>query len=139
MANVFDIIFCLKATNFEEQGVCATTILTALTPEYIPGLFTFSVIILLTDIDTSIEHQFIVDFISPTDEKVVHVESALPFVNEDNNLPSNSNLPKKYKGLNIAMDWNNVNLKVSGEYTIKITVDGELLKEKCIYVKGRNE
>ena len=44
MANVFDIIFCLKATNFEEQGVCATTILTALTPEYIPGLFTFSVI-----------------------------------------------------------------------------------------------
>ena len=37
MANVSDVIFCLRATNIEGQGACATTILTALTPEYIPG------------------------------------------------------------------------------------------------------
>ena len=50
-----------------------------------------------------------------------------------------NNLPQQYKGINIAMDWNNVNLKVSGEYIIKITVDDILLKEKRIFVKGKNE
>ncbi len=87
----------------------------------------------MLDIDSSSEHQLIVDFVSPADENAVHVESPLPSINEE------SNLPQKYKGINIAMDWNNVNLKVSGEYTIKITVDGNLLKEKSIYVKGKNE
>ena len=115
MANVSDVIFCLRATNIEGQGACATTILTSLTPEYIPGLFTFSVIITLLDIDSSSEHQLIVDFVSPADENAVHVESPLPSINEE------------------------INLKVSGEYTIKITVDGNLLKEKSIYVKGKNE
>lgn len=133
MANVSDVIFCLRATNIEGQGASATTILTTLTPEYIPGLFTFSVIITLLDIDLSSEHQLMVDFISPVDENVVHVESSLSVRNEE------SNLPQKYKGINVAMDWNNVNLKVSGEYTIKIIVDGDLLKEKSIYVKGKNE
>lgn len=134
MANVSDIIFCLNATNKEGQGPCATTILAALNPEYIPGLFTFSVIIILLDIDSSSEHQLVVDFVSPTGENVVHIESPLPVI-----INEGSNLPPKYKGINIAMDWNNVNLKVSGEYTIKITVDGDLLKEKSIYVKGKNE
>lgn len=133
MANVSDVIFCLRATNVEGQGACATTILTALTPEYIPGLFTFSVIITLLDIDASMGHQLMVDFISPTEENVIHVDSPLPAINEE------SNLPQQYKGINIAMDWNNVNLKVSGEYNIKITVDGILLKEKRIFVKGKNE
>lgn len=130
MANVSDVIFCLRATNIEGQGASATTILTTLTPEYIPGLFTFSVIITLLDIDLSSEHQLMVDFISPVDENVVHVESSLSVMNEE------SNLPQKYKGINVAMDWNNVNLKVSGEYTIKIIVDGDLLKRKKYLCEG---
>ena len=51
--HVSDVIFCLRATNTEGRGACAETILTALTPEYIPGLFTFSVIITLLAADTS--------------------------------------------------------------------------------------
>ena len=135
MANVSDVIFCLRATNDEEQGASATTILTALNPEYIPGLFTFSVIITLLDIDTSMEHRLTVDFMGPHEENVVHIDSELPVINNN----KESNLPQQYKGLNVAMDWNNVNLKVSGEYTIIIAVDGSLLKEKNIYVKGKNE
>lgn len=134
MANVSDVIFCLRATNDEEQGASATTILTALNPEYIPGLFTFSVIIILLDIDTSMEHRLTVDFMDPHEKNVVHIDSELPVINN-----KESNLPQQYKGLNVAMDWNNVNLKVSGEYTIIIAVDGSLLKEKNIYVKGKNE
>ncbi len=131
--HVSDVIFCLRATNTEGRGACAETILTALTPEYIPGLFTFSVIITLLAADTSEEHCFVVDFDSPSGENVVHVESVLPLVEVNNNLP------QEYRGLSIAMDWNNVNLKVSGEYKIKITVDETVVKEKSIYVKGKNE
>ena len=87
MANVSDVIFCLRATNIEGQGACATTILTVLTPEYIPGLFTFSVIITLLDIDSSSEHGLVVDFESPANENVVHIESPLPATNEESTLP----------------------------------------------------
>lgn len=133
MAYISDVIFCLRATNIEGQGACANTILTALTPEYIPGLFTFSVVITLLDVDSSIEHKLVVDFLNPSQESAVHIESPLPSMEE------NSNLPKEYKGITIAMDWNNVNLKVSGEYTIRISIDDTVLKEKKIYVKGKNE
>lgn len=131
MAYVSNIIVCLNAKN-DENGVCANNILTALTPEYIPGLFTFSVIIALLDIDVSQEHNFIVDFITPDDVSVVHIDGKLPC------LEDKSNLPPEYKGVNIAMDWTNVNLKSSGEYKIIFTID-EVTTEKGIYVKGQNE
>lgn len=133
MAKVQDIICCLRATNDDERGVCATTILTALNPEYIPGLFTFSVIILLVDIDTSFSHQFQVNFISPSQETLVHIDDNTPIIHKS------SNLPLQYQGLNVAMDWNNVDLKVSGEYKIEISIDGEIVGNKHIYVKGKNE
>lgn len=133
MARVSDIIFCLRARNEDGQGVSADTILTALTPEYIPGLFTFSVILTLVDIDTTVEHQLLVQFISPNGEEVVRVESGLPAIED------HSNLPNEHKGINAAMDWNNVNLKESGLYTIKVLIDGNEVGEKSIFIKGKNE
>lgn len=133
MAKVSDVIFCLRATNTEGEGASASTILTALTPEYIPGLFTFSVIITLLDITPEENHTIVVDFLDPSKEKVVHIVSDIPQIEDD------SNLPREYKGLNMAMDWNNVNLKMSGLYTICISFDGAVIQEKSIYVKGKNE
>ena len=133
MANISDIVFCLNAINNEGEGASAINILPSITPEYIPGLFTFSIIIILLDIEPIQTHHLIVDFIAPNDETIVHIEN--PFsVQEDT-----SNLPKQYKGVNIAMSWNNVNFKVSGNYTLKIHVDGKFIKDKSIYVKGKNE
>lgn len=133
MVQVSDVIFCLKATNAVGQGPCATNILTAITPEYVPGLYTFSVIITLIDIEVSVEHKLTVDFDSPSGENVVHIDGILPV------MESESNLPKEYRGMNIAMDWTNVNFKASGEHTIKICIDGSSIQEKKIYVKGKNE
>lgn len=133
MARVSDIIFCLRATNTDERGACATTVLTALSPEYVPGLFTFSVIVTLLDIEPNEEHNITIDFVSPTNENVVHIESQVPHIED------NSNLPQEHKGLNMAMDWNNVNLKVSGLYKVQVNFDKVMLQEKTIYVKGKNE
>lgn len=133
MAKVSDIIFCLRATNTEGTGASASTILTALTPEYIPGLFTFSVIITVLDITPGEGHTITIDFLDPSKENVVHIESDVPQIEDD------SNLPQEYKGLNMAMDWNNVNLKMSGLYNIRVSFDGAVIQEKSIFVKGKNE
>lgn len=133
MPSVSNIIFCLDATNSDEHGACAKTILSALNPEYIPGLFTFSVIIVLLDVDLSKTHQLAVDFINSIGENVVNVRTSISTMNKI------GNLPEQYQGINIVMDWNNVNLKVSGKYTIKVTMDEKFLEEKTIFVKGRNE
>lgn len=133
MMRVNNIIFCLKASNLEGEGPSATTILAALNPEYVPGLFTFSVIVSILDIDTSKKQRFIAEFIDPSGNTVVKIDDELPIIEDD------SNLPKEYKGVNIAMDWNNVDLKQSGEYKIKIYADGVFLDEKNIFVKGKNE
>ena len=133
MAKVSDIIFCLRATNTDETGASAMTILTALTPEYVPGLFTFSVIITLTDIDPAEDHHIAINFVNPSQENIVHIESPVPQVTDSSNLPS------EYKGLNLAMDWNNLNFKTSGLYTLQVIFDDVLIQEKSIFVKGKNE
>ena len=74
-----------------------------------------------------------VDFINPIGENVVNVRTSISTMNKI------GNLPEQYQGINIVMDWNNVNLKVSGKYTIKVTMDEKFLEEKTIFVKGRNE
>lgn len=133
MAKTSDIIFCLNAQNIEGTGVSANNILTAITPEYIPGLFSFSVVVTLIDMDCSQKHNFSVRFLDSSDEIVVNVDGETPIYSD------NSNVPNEYKGLNLAMDWNNVNLKKSGIYTIKIYIDEDLIGEKSVYVKGKNE
>lgn len=135
MARVDNIIFCLRTINMGEQGVSANTILSAITPEYVPGLFSFSIIITLLDLDSTREHVFSIEFIDPMGENVVSIDNQpLPL------LPTNlSNLPSEYQGINIAMDWNNVNLRVSGLYTVRILYDGTEIGNRQIYVKGKNE
>lgn len=133
MAKISDIIFCSNAQNIDGVGVSANNILTVINPEYVPGLFSFSVVVTTLDLDCSISHELFVEFLDPTDESVIEINVPVPVVED------NSNLPKEYKGLNLAMDWNNVNFKRSGVYKIKIRIDDELIGEKSIFVKGKNE
>ena len=130
MAKIYDIIFCLNATNFPGQGACANTILSAITPEYIPGLFTFSVVMTITDLLA--EHSIEIDFASENDQ-VVHLEGSIP------SIPDNSNLPNEHKGINLTLDWNNINFKEAGLYTLTVKVDGEFIGSKSIFVKGKNQ
>ena len=133
MAKISDIIFCLNATNVEGEGASADRILTALRPEYIPGLFSFSVVVTVLDLDPKLEHPFLILFTDPYGTEIVKAEGTF-HTREDA-----SNLPAKYKGVNMVMNLGNVNFKVSGEYKMEISIDGNLIQEKLIYVKGQNE
>lgn len=134
MAKVDNILFCLKSVSAGNQGVSANVILSAITPEYIPGLFSFSVIVSLLDLDCNGMHTFSVEFVDPNGNKIVNIDKQqLPIKEEE------SNLPNEYKGINIAMDWNNVVFKTSGLYSIVIYYDDEKIASKTIYAKGKNE
>ena len=96
-------------------------------------MFSFSIIVIALDIDLTRDHEFKSIFLDPAGETLVNVEGELPVI------ANNTNLPPEHLGINIAMDWNNVNFKISGLHTIKIYIDGELVKCKEIFVKGKNE
>lgn len=133
MAKVSHILFCLRATNTPEQGLCATNILSALTPEYVPGLFSFSVIITLLDIEPLVNYNLAINFYTPEKkERIIHVKGPIMIDAIDNKIPS------KYQGINLSMDWNNVEFKSSGEYVIEVILNEEILDEQVIYVKGKN-
>lgn len=135
MAYVSNVIFCLNAITDETGNVNANSIFSSLTPEYVPGLFTFSVIVSILDleIDSKNECHILIEFNSPTGENVVTVDTNTSYINNENNLPN------EYKGINIAMDWTNVNFKTSGLYTLHISCNDEKIGEKQIFVKGKNE
>lgn len=132
MAKVHDIIFCLNTTNMTGQGINANSVFSVLTPEYIPGLFSFSVVITMLDLD--MENQSTMKIVFHKDEEIIGLlEGPLPIIDEP------SNLPKEYKGINLSVDWNNMNLKEEGIYKLTVYLNGDMLKEKEIYVKGRNQ
>lgn len=133
MAKVSDIIFSLNATTLPNGGANASTILTALNPEYIPGLFTFSVLVFLLDLEPGKEMNLSISFVDPNGDNAAYIESPIQYEGDD------SNIPQEYKGLNIGVDWKNVNLKVSGLYKLQVAVNGDILAEKPIFVKGKNE
>ncbi len=133
MAKVSEILFCMRANNAEREGVSAINILSAITPEYVPGLFTFSVIVIVLDLDFAKEHDFFIEFKDPDGIALVHVDGTIP------TQEVKSNLPKEHLGVNIGMDWNNIDFKRSGLYQVEVNVDQELIGNKEIYVKGKNE
>ena len=131
MARVQDIIFCLNSTNIEGQGASAFTVLSALNPEYVPGLFSFSTIITIIDLDTKKEHLVKLIFGNDGDEAVVEGNIS--------SFEDLSNLPPEYKGVNLSVDWNNVNFRKEGLYKLAVVVDGVEIDNKTIYVKGKNQ
>ena len=132
MANLTNVIFCLRAESVG-NNVNAEGILSTLTPNYIPGLFSFSAIVSILGISAQDEHTFRVLFTSPTNESPIDISDK--FV-----IPKyNDNLPEEYKGLNLTMNFNNIDFKVSGLYKMSVFIDGTCIGDKSIYVKGKNE
>ncbi len=132
---VSDFIFCLKATNFNEEGPCAKTILSFLNPEYVPGLFSFSVILILLGVDPASAHDLEVVFYDPNQEVVAQLLAELPTVKEH----EENGIPAEFTGVNVAIDFNNVNFRRSGLYQMKVKFDRSEVAEKSIFVRGKNE
>lgn len=135
MARVTDLLFALKADEFEGKGISVNNLFSALNPEYVPGLFSFSVVIALLDLDKCGTHFLSVKFLDPNQEETIKIDKIqLPV-----DIKQDGNLPNEHCGLHICMEWNNVNFKMSGIYTAVVSYDDEEIYKKEIYVKGKNQ
>lgn len=137
MAKVSNIIFCediqeqITATGKKIQVVAP---LQFFTPAYIPGMYSFSVLIGLMDYDPKVDHTLKLNFKLNEADKFIMETEEIPIPAEDN--AENTNKPS---GMMCNMDMRNVILEKSGEYVFNVYFDGELIETKMINAVVVNE
>ena len=142
MATVKNFIYCLNAERVaaidgKGESVNAMGILSALTPEFVPGLFSFSIIFTVLDMDISGNNTIQIIFTKDGEEKPM-IDSGIIGIPP---LPDNDfgGLPNEYKGINMSMDFRNVVFEGEGVYLTKILVNGKLMGDNPIFVKGKRK
>lgn len=133
MAEIKNFVYCLNI-NTVEGRTDIVGLLNAMTPEYIPGLFSFSISFALLNI-TEGEHSLIVKFRDPDKEVIAGIDNAMVSYKKD----ESSNLPDAQMGINVAAGLQNVNFKKSGLYSTEVILDGTSIGEYYIFAKGKNE
>ena len=138
MARLGNFIYCLNAervpaVNGKGDTINAMGVLSALTLEFMPGTFSFSIIFSVLDADASQRNEIQIIF-SKKDTVLIDsgVISIPPIESTDN-----YDLPKEYKGLNMSMDFRNVIFKEEGLYQTKVMFNGQEVGINEIYVKGK--
>ena len=132
MARISNFVYCLNATASGMEAN-AMGILSAITPDYIPGAFSFSVFCSIVDLEDG-NPNIKMQFYSPDNKILANLEGAIPYAK-----PEDVNLPKEHVGVNIACMLQNILLEKSGMYRMDVTVDGMFCGSYEIFVKGKNE
>lgn len=133
MAEIKNFIYCLNI-NTEDGRTDLVGVLNTITPEYIPGLFSFSISFALLDIEEG-EHILNVKFKDSDKNTIAGIDGAIIQYKRD----ENSNLPDSQMGVNVAAGMQNVDFKKSGLYSTEIMLDGISIGEYPIFAKGKNE
>ena len=126
-------MFCLSSNNTNGTNNI-NGVLCAITPEYVPGLYSFGVNFAILDLAEG-AHNLYLRFKDSDGNNVASIENAVVNYSKD----SSSNLPDKYLGVNVAVNFQNVDIKHSGMYYMDVILDGSPLKTFEIFVKGKNE
>ncbi|HJC48535.1 MAG TPA: hypothetical protein IAA04_10830 [Candidatus Lachnoclostridium pullistercoris] len=141
MADLTNFIYCINAEripskNGKTDSVNAIGVLSSLTPEFVPGTFSFSVIFSVLDIDISGNNTVQITFFREGEQENL-VDSGvitIPPLSPDSD---DIQLPPKYQGLNMSMDFRNVIFEQEGLYNTKVIFNDQVLAIKPIYVKGK--
>lgn len=140
MASLTNFIYCINAERVpgnegKGENINAIGVLSALTPEFVPGTFSFSIIFSVLDIDISANNTIQIIFSKKGEEKNLVNSGVItipPLPNEDE-----IGLPNEYKGLNMSMDFRNVIFETEGLYNTEVIFNGQSLGNNPIYVKGK--
>lgn len=139
MARISSFIYCIGSErNISKDGkgemINAVGVLSAITPEYVPGLFSFSIIFSLLDYDQNVPNSIRVVFSDDNQKDIIDSnEIPLPIRRDSDPI----DIPVKYKGANICMDMRNVIFEKEGVYRTTIYFNENDIGSYEIYVKGR--
>lgn len=133
MPSIRNFLFCLNTNNSNGTNN-VNGILCAITPEYVPGLYSFGVNFAILDL-TEGAHSLCLKFKDSEGTCVASIgDTPLNYTKD-----ANSNLPDQYVGVTVAANLQNVDIKHSGIYSMDVILDGTTLGTYGIYVKGKNE
>lgn len=139
MAKLANFIYCLSAERQQVpqgqgESINAMGVLTVLTPEFVPGTFSFSIIFSILDVDASSDSQIKIVFKEKGGKEIVNTGSiTIPPAPAEVGVQ----IPSEYLGYNLSMDFRNVVFEHEGEYATEVYFNSVLLGTNVIYVKGR--
>ena len=139
MATLANFLYCLNAERHQNpqgqgESINAMGVLTVFTPEFVPGAFSFSILFSVLDIDANANGQIRIVFKDDKGNELINTgDITIPPVPTDVGVQ----LPSKYVGYNLSMDFRNVVFESEGEYATDVYFNGVLLGTNPIYVKGR--
>ena len=139
MAKLSSFIYCInseRTPTLDGKGetINAIGILSVITPEFVPGTFSFSIIFSIVDIDLKQDNRIKIIFTDDNDKEILNSnEIILP----TENLVDTLNIPDEYKGINMCMDLRNIVFEKDGVYKTTIIFNGNEIGTNEIYVKGR--
>lgn len=101
----------------------------------IPGSFSFSVIVAISDLDVArAQHNFEFVLKNEDNEEISSVSGDNIEIDRD----SLKNVPNEFSGFFVSLGMNNVVFQKEGVYTGYVTFDGDFLGESRIYVMATN-
>ena len=141
MAKVSSFVYCLNAERIptadaKGEMINAVGVLSAITPEYVPGTFSFSIIFSIVGIETKASNVIRIIFSDDTNKEIINsndIPLPIPVVADQ------IELPEEYKGVNLCMDMRNVVLEKEGVYKTSIFFNNENIGTYEVYVKGKNK
>lgn len=127
-----------ERTEPNQQGqMTITNPLITINPMFVPGMFSFSIIFGIVDINNDSDHTIQITFNSPNDEDTPLINTdVISLQNRVIPLENEVDLPLEQKNLMFNLDFRNVVLKTEGLYKSKVYIDGTLSGEYPIYVKA---
>ena len=137
MPEIKNFIYCMGTKSVARSGDEQTFtpiegIQNCLLPDYLPGNYSFSVVFSLLDLEPGEEYFVEVSFMYEKKE-VARVEDIQLIGGTDNKY----NVPEKFFGYQIAIDFRNVLLNEEGVYHTIVSLNGEEKGDYPIYVKAK--
>jgi hypothetical protein len=137
MPKITTFFFCEEAQPNNQTGkLNVSGPLHVFTPAFVPGMFSFSVVIGIMGIDlTQRSHKLRIIMTGPNKEldPVINTQDIDMFKQDGEVVYS---LPPEYRGLFINIDFRNVVFREEGLYNTEIYLDGELLGNSEVPVIG---
>lgn len=131
MAKVSAFLYCDSIENLMTPMGPKLTIsnpLQVFTPAYIPGNFSFGILLGIIGFDTKAKHNLRILFKYRETEKVIFDTNIIEFP-----IQAESKFPTDLDGTMINMDLRNVVIEKPGEYFTEVIFDGEKIGEYPIW------
>ena len=138
MVKLKNFLYCAVTRNeVRKSGEPPVTVvdgvLNALTPDFIPGNYSFSVVFSILNLQRDEDYVVRLSFMNDKGDEIVKTDN----VALDSNPKNAFDIPNEYFGYNVCIDLRNVLLEHEGKYCAKVYINEKEEGEYPIYIKGK--